>query len=103
MPLVNTARRRGVENASMAEPFARRWRSSRSLTRRRNSSRALSIMRAGISSVPISKRKSGMSGGGHQFFFNFFFKSAALLLLICPGDSDGKRANARDYADALGD
>src|SRR5436190_22908693 len=53
--------RRLGESSSESSPLgANRSRASSSPTRRRNSSRAAAIILAGISSVPISRRKSGI-------------------------------------------
>ena len=56
----STDRRRGVSKCVRPRPEARRSRFSKSLTRCCSSREAASIIRAGISSVPISSRKSGI-------------------------------------------
>ncbi len=62
-----TASRRGVEYDSTVAASARRSRCTRSPTRFASSSRAVSIIRAGISSVPISSRKSAIPSLHSQF------------------------------------
>src|SRR5437016_2690820 len=59
---------------------------------------AASSMPAGISSVPISSRKSG-TGGFHREIRG----DARLLIDPASSDTHGQLADARDHTDALGD
>src|ERR1700733_14885178 len=68
---------------------SKRCRVSRASIRRANSASAAAIMRAGISSRPISSNSSGM-------------RLPSDHLRVGLGDADGEGADAGDDADALG-
>src|SRR5258706_4665765 len=99
IPEAMTARRRGVSIEVGALAAGRRSRSSSLVTRSRSSVEAASIMRAGISSVPISSKKSGMCDLTRGFRLQLLF---LLLIHASLRYSHRQRPHTRDHAHALG-
>ncbi len=98
-----TAMRRGVEKAVRAAwSLRRRSRRSRSEMRFASSSRAPSIMRAGISSQPISSNRSAISFESNRHGSHGPC-GCLLLVQIRLGNSDSKRSNASDHTYSLCD
>ena len=109
IPAASTASRRGVSNPLIVPLAGSRSRVSKSLTRRTKSACAAAIMRAGISSAPISRRKSGITYALcrelHRRLRLLLFGFGFIRLLVYPslGDSDCQSPHSRDHADAFGD
>src|SRR6185437_22131 len=118
-PSTSAARRRGVEYVVTVPPSARsRSRASRSVRRFPSSASAEAIIRAGISSRPISRRKNAMirfpddaRGATRSFFDSAALRSGGqrqrvlrgLLEGVGFGDAYGKVADAANDADAFCD